>query len=140
MKVAANRTPQLRASEIARMHGFTSRYWTRMAAAGRIPGARQPSGIGGAWVFDARQFAAWWESRTKRVEAWPGYTVEGKAGFGGVAPSVRTENTGEASRQRIERLRNVVFGNSSPSLMRSHGGISRIAPSRKHPNDLPEST
>jgi hypothetical protein len=48
---------QLRASEISRQYGFTSRYWIRMAAAGRVPGARQPSGVGGAWLFDARLFA-----------------------------------------------------------------------------------
>ena len=25
------------------------------------PGARQPSGVGGAWVFDSKLFAGWWK-------------------------------------------------------------------------------
>jgi len=53
----AKHPPQLRASDISDAYGFTSRRWIRQAAAGRIPGARQPSGVGGVWLFDARLFA-----------------------------------------------------------------------------------
>jgi hypothetical protein len=42
----AKRPPQLRASEISDAYDFTPRHWIRQAAAGRIPGARQPSGVG----------------------------------------------------------------------------------------------
>src|SRR4051794_33481884 len=92
------RCPQLTASELAREYGFTPRQWTRLAATGKIPGAPQPSGAGGQWLFDAAVFRRWWEARKREVEAWPGYTAEG--GFTGAAPSVRTESTAEASRQR----------------------------------------
>lgn len=129
---------QLRASEIARAYGLSPRYWIKMAAAGRIPGARQPSGAGGAWLFDAKLFAGWWDSRAQRVESWPGYTVEAKAKFGGGAPSVITETSGEASRLRIERLRSAVFGNGSPTLTRPRGAKNRADRSRKHPNGLSE--
>jgi hypothetical protein len=137
--VELNRT-QLRASEIARVYGFSSRHWIRMAAEGRIPGARQPSGVGGVWLFDAVRFASWWESRTRRVESWLGYTVDAEVRYGGVAPSVRTESTGEASRQRIEQLRNAVFGNGSRTSTRSPGARSPGGHSRKHPSGLSEST
>jgi hypothetical protein len=52
-----------KAAEIAKEFGFTSRYWIKLAAAGKIPGARQPSGPGGSWVFDMREFRLWWASR-----------------------------------------------------------------------------
>src|ERR1700760_585707 len=32
---------QLKASEVAKRYGFTARHWTRLAAAGKIPGAWQ---------------------------------------------------------------------------------------------------
>jgi hypothetical protein len=64
-------------------YGFPKRHWTKLAAQGRIPGARQPCGPRGHWSFDARLFAEWWETgKTEGVHA----------------------NSVEASRQRIERL------------------------------------
>jgi hypothetical protein len=36
----------IKAAEIAREYGFSTRYWTKLAAAGKIPGATQPSGPG----------------------------------------------------------------------------------------------
>jgi hypothetical protein len=32
------------ASDIAARYGFTARHWIRLAAAGKVPGAKQPTG------------------------------------------------------------------------------------------------
>lgn len=50
---------QLRACDLARDYGFTARHWLRLAAAGKIPGARQPAGAGGHWLFERRGFVAY---------------------------------------------------------------------------------
>src|SRR6266436_6143047 len=124
-----NLCPQLTATQVAQEHGFTPRHWTRQAAAGKIPGARQPSGPGGQWLFDAAMLRRWWETRKREVEAWPGYTAEGVSI--GRAPSVRTESTGEASRQRTERLLSNVLGRGSMNSTRLPGVTSRAGPMRK---------
>jgi hypothetical protein len=128
----------LRASDLSREYGFTARHWIRLAAAGRIPGAHQPSGHGGGWLFDRQAFVAWWRSTQHEVSTWPGYT-EGAASTG-VAPSVKAESTGEASKQRIERLLADVLGHGSTSSTRSRGATSRGAHSRKRPSALSGST
>lgn len=46
-------------SQIAANYGFTARHWVRQASSGLIPGATQPSGPGGHWLFDRRAFANW---------------------------------------------------------------------------------
>ena len=43
----------LTAKAISERYGFTPRHWTRLAAAGKVPGAYQPGGDGGQWVFDS---------------------------------------------------------------------------------------
>lgn len=53
---------QFTAPQIAERHGFTARHWTRLAARGIIPGARQPSGPGGHWLFDYAEFKKWWDA------------------------------------------------------------------------------
>jgi hypothetical protein len=53
--------------EIAERFGFTSRYWRQLAAAGRIPGARQ-IGPKGHWLFDLDEFVRWWHSREQKKE------------------------------------------------------------------------
>src|SRR5262249_44105068 len=85
---------QLRASEIAARYGLSSRYWIKMAAASRIPGAWQPSGPGGAWLFDKAQFVAWREAQKRRAPAWPRSTA-GEKGIGR-ARSVKGAGTGAA--------------------------------------------
>jgi hypothetical protein len=116
---------------VARQYGFTARHWIKLAAAGRIPGARQPFGARGAWVFDALLLAKWWDASTRKVETWPGYTVEAKAKSGGAVPSVKNESTAEASRRRIERLQNVVFGNGLKTSTQLHGATSRGGRSKR---------
>ena len=74
---------QLRASEIAARYGLSSRYWIKMAAAGRIPGAWQPSGPGGGWLFDQAQFVAWREASKRRAMSWRPSTDEAK----GIGPA-----------------------------------------------------
>src|SRR5262249_10340347 len=96
--------PQLRTAQMVARYGFTARHWTKLAASGRIPGAHQPSGMKGHWVFDARLFASWWQAG--RREALKCQISTGAAKHGGHVPSVRDANTAEASRQRIERLLN----------------------------------
>jgi hypothetical protein len=61
---------QLRASELSIHYGFTARYWIKRATAGTIPGARQPSGPKGHWLFDRRVFARWAAANgfTRRAE------------------------------------------------------------------------
>src|SRR5262245_23303425 len=86
---------QLRASEIAGRYGLSSRYWIKMAAAGRIPGAWQPSGPGGAWLFDKAQFVHWRETQKRRAPEWPRSTA-GEKGIG-AAPNVRGASIGAVS-------------------------------------------
>lgn len=87
-----------KASEIAAEYGFSTRYWIKLASAGKIPGAWQPSGEHGVWVFDRREFRLWRaKGMPKGSNAWPVYTDEerrGGAAFkeaarSGVAPSKR---------------------------------------------------
>ena len=120
--------PQLRTADLVARYGFTERHWRKLAAEGRIPGATQPCGSRGHWVFDARLFAAWWEAG--RREAACRISTAG-AKFGGAAPSVRGASTAEVSRQRIERLHSVVLGNGSGSLKRLPGATSRGARLKK---------
>src|SRR5206468_785392 len=119
----APNNPQLRASDLARRYGFTARYWVKLAADGRIPGARQPFGPRGTWLFDGAAIAKWWDARQREVVAWPGYTVKAKSGGG--APNVRAENTAEAYKQQTERLLKSVLGIGSVKLKRSRGATSR---------------
>jgi hypothetical protein len=125
---------QLRASEIARAYGFTPRHWIRLAAVGKIPGARQPSGAKGQWLFDAEVFAKWWESRQREVMTWPGYTVEEKKS-GGVAFSVKVESTAEAYRQQTAQLLKNVLGIGSRRSRPLRGVTGRDAHSRTRTTD-----
>ena len=81
----------LTASALARSYGFTPRHWIRLAAQGRIPGARQPFGPRGRWVFDASIFKSWWAAQQREIPQWPGYTRE--AASGGRVPSVTAETS-----------------------------------------------
>jgi hypothetical protein len=90
------------AREIADEYGFSQRYWTRLAAAGKLPGAYQPGGDGGQWMFDRAAFRRWWSSTQRRVRQWPGYTSEDRSG--GRAPSVRAGSTDGPLEQEIDEL------------------------------------
>ena len=81
--------PQLRTADLVVRYGFTARHWTKLAAQGRIPGARQPCGPRGHWSFDARLFAEWWEAGKREGVQWRTSTSEAKRG--GPAPPVRDD-------------------------------------------------
>ncbi|WP_156295746.1 hypothetical protein [Methylobacterium aquaticum] len=53
------------AADLVEEFGFTERHWTRMAAAGRVPGARQPFGPRSRWVFDLATLREWWVAAEK---------------------------------------------------------------------------
>jgi hypothetical protein len=99
-------TPQLTAADLSRKYGYTSRQWTRLAASGIVPGARQPTGKNGKWFFDKVVFRRWWASRQREVSC--AFTAGVKRI--GSAPNVRIETTAEVSRQRTERLLTDVLG------------------------------
>ena len=62
------------ASRISDEFGFTPRYWTRMAAQGKIPGAWQPSGPGGAWLFNLPMMRHWKADQTAAVSRQANWT------------------------------------------------------------------
>lgn len=85
---------------IANEFGMTPRHWTRMAASGKIPGAWQPSGEGGTWLFDIEAFRRWRASTQRKVAEWPGYTRGAKSI--GRAPSVPGRSTERPLEQEID--------------------------------------
>jgi hypothetical protein len=96
-------------AELVARFGMTPRHWTRLASTGQIPGAWQPSGQGGKWLFDLQAFIGWRQSKFKRVEQWPGYT--NGAQRGGAVPSVTGKNIGSPSAPQIDALLKSVYGN-----------------------------
>ena len=54
------------AAHLAQQTGLTTRWFTAAACEGRIPGAVQPSGPGGAWRFDEARFWVWWKERERQ--------------------------------------------------------------------------
>jgi hypothetical protein len=101
--------PAVTASMLSERYGPSARYWIRMAAKGKIPGAFQPSGRGGKWFFDPTAVGRWWESRRKEVDQWPGYTVEARRT--GDAPSVMAGNSAEALKRQIDQQLKSAFVN-----------------------------
>lgn len=61
----------VRAADLVSEFGFTERHWVRQAAAGRVPGARQPFGAHSPWVFDVEAVRAWWTSAERSPEPKP---------------------------------------------------------------------
>ena len=119
----------LTASQIATDYGFTARHWIRMAAAGKVPGAYQPGGQGGKWLFDAQAFARWFKNTNRRVESWPGYTKEAKSI--GRVPSVKVSNTEAPLRQQIDGWLKDALKNGKTDLKPSRGANVLELPSRR---------
>jgi hypothetical protein len=82
--------------------GFSSHWLTDLAAAGKIPGACQPSGPGGAWRFDEVEFWRWWNSRTKKEQIWR--PSSGEAANGGDVSSGKGRITESPLRRRLKEL------------------------------------
>src|SRR5262249_37175903 len=89
------------------------RHWTKLAAEGRIPGASQPCGPRGHWVFDAIMFVEWWNAGKRGTKC---QLSIGAEKHGGRAPSVKDESTAELKS---------VSGTGSANSRRSRGATSR---------------
>lgn len=94
--------PYLRASDLAKRYGFTSRYWIRQAAEGKLPGAMQPSGAKGHWLFERTAIERWWKSRQRGMEQWQMSTRGGKRG--GADSRDTVSHTTGLSKQKIDEL------------------------------------
>ncbi len=77
---------------------LTARWFTGQACEGKIPGAVQPIGPGGAWRFDEDQFWRWWQSKER--QPWQPSTGPRESHTGGAASSV----TAGSDDNRLERL------------------------------------
>ncbi len=67
------------AAHLAQRTGLTARWFTGAACEGKIPGAVQPSGPGGAWRFDEAKFRRWWGARNNDpCETMPGHRIVNK--------------------------------------------------------------
>lgn len=102
-------TKPVGASELAQRFGMTPRYWTRMAAEGKVPGAWQPSGEKGKWLFDLQAVERWQRDKLKKVPAWPGYTSAERRSGG--EPNVPGRNTASPSAPKIDALLKSAFAN-----------------------------
>jgi hypothetical protein len=99
----------VKARDLADMTGFTPRYFTELAATGRIPGAHQPTGTGGAWRFDLSKFREWWNSTESKVSPiWQASTNEGAPI--GARYSGKTEFSDSPLKQRVNQRLNAVLG------------------------------
>ncbi len=86
------------AAYLAERTSLTTRWFTGQACEGKIPGAVQPIGPGGAWRFDEDQFWRWWQSKERK----PWYPSIGRKGrdAGRAVPCARVEDADS----RLERL------------------------------------
>ena len=84
------------AAYLAERTSLTTRWFTGQACEGKIPGAVQPIGPGGAWRFDEARFWAWWNERGR--EPWQPSTRG--AENGGRGPG----GTGASDGNLLERL------------------------------------
>ena len=56
------------AAYLSECTSLTARWFTGQACEGKIPGAVQPAGPGGAWRFDEARLWVWWNERGR--EPW----------------------------------------------------------------------
>lgn len=117
------------AADLAKTYGLTARHWIRLAARGKVPGAYQPGGEGGKWLFDAVAFQRWFKSTDRKGATWPGST-EGEKSIGR-APNVKVTNTELPLKQQIEGWLRDALNSGSTSSKPSHGGNVLELPSRK---------
>ncbi len=54
------------AAYLSERTSLTARWFTGQACEGKIPGAVQPNGPGGAWRFDEDQFWRWWGEKGRK--------------------------------------------------------------------------
>lgn len=111
------------AARLVEEFGFTERHWIRMAAAGRVPGARQPFGPRSRWVFDLTAVRRWWEASLRTATAWPTATPVGKRGSGVSRGMAKT--FANPSRRDLKASRSAVLEALSPNSKRGRGAPSR---------------
>jgi len=87
--------------------GFSTRQVVRLASRGVIPGAHQPSGPGGAWKFDLKEFEEWWESTKAKPDTW--------SGIGWDAPQRRIEKSEKPLRKRLKKLLDDALKQAEPA-------------------------
>ncbi len=78
------------AAYLSERTSLSKRWFTGQACEGKIPGAVQPIGPGGAWRFDEDQFWRWWQSKERK----PWYPRIGREGrdAGRAVPSARADD------------------------------------------------
>ena len=69
------------AAYLSECTSLTARWFTGQACEGKIPGAVQPAGPGGAWRFDEDQFWRWWGEKGRKP--WYPSTTRGARDIGG---------------------------------------------------------
>ncbi len=86
------------AAYLAERTSLTTRWFTRQACEGKIPGAVQSAGPGGAWRFDEDQFGRWWGEK-ERPPWYPRIGREGRdTGRDAISPTDWEDDN------RLERL------------------------------------
>ena len=90
------------ATYLAERTSLTARWFTGQACEGKIPGAVQPIGPGGAWRFDEDQFWRWWQSKERQ----PWYPSTGRRvrDAGGDAINATAEESGRRLRKLLGML------------------------------------
>ena len=120
------------AAEIAKVHGMTPRHWTRLAAAGKVPGAWQSAGTGGKWLFDPLRFAEWKAEQMKGESLWPASIDVGAHGGRGL--NATAASSGKALKHRIDELLSAAIATGSKGSTRSPGATGRGGASPKPSN------
>lgn len=115
------------ATELASDYGFSRRYWIRLAAQGSIPGAHQPSGPGGKWVFERAAFKRWWQTHGRDVGEWRPLSRGDVFGGHGAALSGRPETTEPKNRikEAKRRIKQLLGGRPMTVLCFMHCPFSR---------------
>jgi hypothetical protein len=85
------------AAYLAERTSLTTRWFTGQACEGRIPGAVQPAGPGGAWRFDEAQFWVWWSERGRT----PWYPSLGRMPRANSRDEIRAAEDSEDSLEKL---------------------------------------
>ncbi len=90
------------AAYLSERTSLSPRWFTAAACEGKIPGAVQPIGPGGAWRFDEDQFWQWWQSKERK--SW--YPSIGRKGrdAGRAVPSARVDDAERHLKQLLGLL------------------------------------